>query len=633
MAQRDNRLDSGRIAVPAAGARAATPHRHEPRRALRRLRGSQRYLPLLITVAVVSTLGLAAITYVASRVNATTQAQTNALHDAAIARQLIADQGPGLSVSGGNLVVGIDNSVYTLNGETTLVDRARGLTGDDAAIYQLEGSQLVAIASNLPARGSDRALGELLTGAAFASLVGNCGALDSPTCHHAYSGLLTLHGIDYVVGFQPLLDSTGAFVGATGAAQPLSAVLAPVNQFAVVLLLVGLLLCFLCLVAGIWLIGSRSERMLATIDDRLDGVAEAAADLERLAHAQIARANARGRTARELNEHTRTLDSLATTMEDGQATFRESAGGIWNEMSQPGAAPDTLTTMRWAREAAVVSARMGTAAERARDVCQQLAALVNHILAENDVATDGGREMQYHARELRRSIDGVESALGERLIARPHGIAASPLVRRVRRWLPSRSLERPSRAANSASTTNKAPSTPPRNGPTGQPPTARRGPDAPEPLVSESLWLGTNRDVRTPTGQQRAPRPDDLSAQQPRLRPPSGPKRPSQPGQWGALRPSSPPSRTGQQPHIPSTPSAWTGDYPAVPRPRPPSDPTSRRAQPPHGPASSFGPAAQPNAFPWRPSSSPLNGLPSFDPNDPSRHDKRPNLDSHWPDE
>ncbi len=204
----------------------------EPQRALRRLRGS-RIMPALAAVTLICTFGLAGIMYVAARANATSAAEAHALQDAQVARQLLADTGPSLTLQGGQLVVGTDSSVYILNGETTLVDRAHSLTGNYTSIYQMEGAGLVTIASSLPSgAGGARPLGDALTGAPFAALVGNCGAMDTQTCHQAYSGVLRLRGVDYIVGMQPLFDGSGAFVGALGTAQPLGDVLAPVNQLA-----------------------------------------------------------------------------------------------------------------------------------------------------------------------------------------------------------------------------------------------------------------------------------------------------------------------------------------------------------------------------------------------------------------
>jgi Cache 3/Cache 2 fusion domain len=646
----------------------------EPQRALRRLRGS-RIMPALAAVTLICTFGLAGIMYVAARANATSAAETRTLQDAQVVRQLLADAGPSLTLQGGQLVVGTDSSVYILNGETTLVDRAHSLTGNYTSIYQMEGAGLVTIASSLPSgAGGARPLGDALTGAPFAALVGNCGAMDTQTCHQAYSGVLRLRGVDYIVGMQPLFDGSGAFVGALGTAQPLGGVLAPVNQLAVVLLLVGLLLSFVCIVGGNWLVGSRSEQVLAALDARLDDVAEAAAQLERLAQAQVARGNTQGRAARQASEQARTLDALASAMEQGQAALRESAGSIWQEMSQPGAAPDSQTALQWARQAALMSARVGTAAERARTVCRQLIMLLNHVVAEGSVATDQGRAMQVRAHELRESVEGVEAVLGERLITRPHGIAALPLVRHARRLLSSRSLARSARGAKSAA--GEAATSHSRSGQTDRQHAGGRSasPERPRqgtgPLVSESLWLGDNRQQ---TGQQPAIGHERVTGQQPRVRPPSDLGRSGgtgqyphlQPGQTGA-QPAFQPG-TAQQPGIPNPPSGWTGAHRALPPLHPPARPDANGNNSSgygqhgpvsqfghHGPVSQFGQTGQHHALQWRPPSAPRTpqsatpgdpraqpwsapgfGLPELDPHAPRRDGQEGPTDhgSRWPEE
>jgi len=444
MRQGERRVGPGRAASPMNARETitgASNSPHEPRRALRRLRASQRYMPLLVVVALLSTFGLAGITYIGARANTIASAQTRTLQDAQVARQLIADQGANLTLHNGQLVVGVDNSVYTLNGDSTLVDRTRSLVGGYATIYELEGSNLIAIASDLPGR-SGPPLGVGLTGAPYDALLGDCGAVDSPSCHQPYTGVVTLRGVDYVAGFLPLTDASGAFVGALGVALPLGDELAPVNQLSALLVLVGLLLSFLCILGGSWFFGARSEQMLTTLDTRLGTLADSASALERLAQVQVERATQQGRAARQVSEQARALDALAGAMEHGQMALRESAGGIWQEMSQPGAAPDPQAALQWARQAAVVSSRVGTAAERSRDVCRQLIALMNHIVAEGGVVTSANREMREHAHTLRESVEGVEMAVGERLINRLPGMAGLPLIGRVRRILTSRSLSR-----------------------------------------------------------------------------------------------------------------------------------------------------------------------------------------------
>ena len=115
--------------------------------------------------------------------------------------------------------------------------RTRSLVGGYTTVYELEGDNLIAVASGLPgANGPPLGMG--LTGAPYDALLGSCGAVDSASCHQSYSGVATLRGVDYVAGFLPLDDASGAFIGALGVALPLSDVLAPVNQLAALLVLV-----------------------------------------------------------------------------------------------------------------------------------------------------------------------------------------------------------------------------------------------------------------------------------------------------------------------------------------------------------------------------------------------------------
>src|SRR5262249_40646375 len=109
---------------------------------------------------------------------------------------------------------------------------------------------------------------------------------------------------------------------------------------------------------------------------------------------QVERSAQQGRAARRGSEQARALDALAGGMEQGETELRESAGSIWLEMSPPGAAPDPQQALQWARQAAGVSAPLGTAAERARAVCRQLVTLMNHIAAEGNMVTEFGRKMK-----------------------------------------------------------------------------------------------------------------------------------------------------------------------------------------------------------------------------------------------
>jgi hypothetical protein len=271
-----------------------------------------------------------------------------------------------------------------------------------------------------------------------------------------------------------------------------------------------------------------------------------------------------------------------------------------------------------------MSARVGTAAERARTVCRQLIVLLNRVVAEGSVTTDQGRAMQVRAYELRESVEGVEAVLGERLITRPHGIAALPLVRHARRFLTSRSLARTAGGPKSAA--GKGAISHSRAGQTGQQRAAGWSvpPERPGqrtgPLGGESPRLGGNRQQ---TGQQPAVGRERVTGQQPRVRPTSdsdlgrsggtGQYPHLQPGQTGAQPAFQ--QGTGQQPRIPNPPSGWTGAQQALPPLHPPTGPgmnnsgygqrgpLSQFGQ--HGPVSQFGQTGQHHALQWRPPSAP----------------------------
>lgn len=433
--ERDEHSPSGAAGSAAAPASTASTS-PERRRPFRRLRLRQQVVPLLVALVLLSSCGIVALAYLGARADAIASAQARAAEDVQVERQMLADQGASLTSRDGQLFIGVDNAQIVLNNDTALVDRTRSLVNGYATIYQLEGTSLVAIATNLPtgagksSQGS-RALGDTLAGPAFDALLGQCGPTDTTACHHAYNGVMTVHGVSYAAAFEPLTDASGAFVGALSVAVPLDSVLAPTAQFAVMLLLVALLMALIAIAAGSWIFGSISDRALGALDTQLDIVADSTIDLDHLARAQIERAERQTRTARQVSDEVRALNALARSMDEGQSALRESAGEIWGEMSHPGIAPDAAATLRWARQAAVASGSIGSAAEHARDLSQHIVSLMNHIIADGSVVSQRGREMQVCAQELRGSVEQVEMTLGERLINRPHGLASIPLLRRI----------------------------------------------------------------------------------------------------------------------------------------------------------------------------------------------------------
>lgn len=434
-------------AAPRRGDPSATPSPTGERsrrhfRHFRHIRLHRQFAPILIAITLLSTLGLTGLAYVGARSYAISGAEAQALQDIQVERRLVLPPGDSLRLQDGRLVVSglatgpaATAAPLILNDDTTLVDLTRSLTGDDATIYQAEGSRIVAVSTNLPAadaRGvpmpGSRALGDVLTGSALDTLQGACASSSSSaaSCHQTFQGTISVRGLPYAAALVPLYDANGAYVGALGVAEPLASVTAPAVQLAVMLLIAALLLALLALVTGFWLFGSIADRALGTLDLRLRLVADAASEVERLAQLQTARAGRQEQVARQASEQARALDAMAEVMEQGRASLRDASGDIWGEMSQPGLLPDPALAVRLAQQAAVAAAQVGSAAEDARDVCHQLVGLMNHVIAEGAIVEDGGTEMESRARDLRAAVESVEMTVGERLLRR------SLFLRRVR---------------------------------------------------------------------------------------------------------------------------------------------------------------------------------------------------------
>ena len=420
-----------------AGARvpaATTAVARERRRAFKRLRLHRQFVPLLVIITLLSTAGIAGLAYIGSRSAAISTAQTRAAQDAQVLREELTARGDPLRLSDGRFVVGSGPDALTLNNDATIVDHAHALLGADVTIYELEDSHLVAVSTTLPAAGAPhgaRDLGDALPAGITSVLLGSCGPAAPSSCYRSYDGQTTIAGRQYVMDAVPLFDATGTFVGAVGAALPLDSVLASTVQLSVILLLVGAVLALGSLAAGTWIYGARVESVLDRLDGRLNRLADAAGNLEYLAHIQGDRSGRQSAVARQIAEQVRALDSMAQVMEQGHAALRDSTSEIWSEISQPGMALDSATTTRLAQQTAIASARVGSAAADARDLCRQLVAQMNHIVAEAGIATDSGQALEQSAQDVRACVEGVEITLGERLRNRVVG-ASFPLIRRVR---------------------------------------------------------------------------------------------------------------------------------------------------------------------------------------------------------
>jgi hypothetical protein len=235
--------------------------------------------------------------------------------------------------------------------------------------------------------------------------------------------------------------------------------------------------------------------MFASLNTALQAVAEAAYQLEGLSRGESDRANRQTRVAMQVSEQARALDDVAAALAQGHAALHESAGEIWAEISQPGLAPDPAAAVRWARQAAVASGKIGTSVADARDRCRQLVQLMNHMLAETSVAGQSGGEIERHARELRDAIEQIETNLGQRLVRRQPG-------RQLRTWLTSHSRAR-KRGARAPGTQRSGM---PKGARAGTPPGAGVRPSPPAERRATGKFR-TLRDAAAATGGLPAVRP------------------------------------------------------------------------------------------------------------------------------
>ncbi|HEY7339852.1 MAG TPA: cache domain-containing protein, partial [Ktedonobacterales bacterium] len=414
------------------------------RRAFRRLHAQQQFMPLLLLTLALTLLIVIATGYVAARANATSSAEATARTNALLAREVVSERGQFPAIANTQLVASTGTTNYSLVNDTWVVDHVRQLTGDQAVIYQLiatdtSPSSLRAVSSNMhrtDAQGNPiantRATGEPMPANAQNAIFGACGQVtDNTACYSDFSGEVTIAGVSYVAGFEPLLDQRRQLVGAVGVLTPLDNVLAPPKQLAIVLLLMGLLVGLVALVIGTWLASRTPNRLLTQLDGQLDVMAGAATELGRLAHQQQFRLQRQQRTARQVGEHSRRLEALASAMDNGQTALQQTTTAIWAEMSQPGLATNAAVALRLAREAAVRASEVGTTGDETRTHARHVITLMNQVIAEGRALAQEGQAAESHANELATTLDRMETDLGEQLVPRRYDLGSTPLIRRL----------------------------------------------------------------------------------------------------------------------------------------------------------------------------------------------------------
>lgn len=376
-------------------------------RGLSRLQTGRQFVATLAIASLVTLIALLAGAYLALRNQTLAEEQARLTHEAAIASAMMS------------------NNVQTLasspQASADLSDRISAMTGDDAALFQYNGQSLVAVAAH-----NMDIVGAPLPSAAEPAVVGSCGPVAPVDCHHAYSGVVRAGGVEYAATYTPLFDADGAFVGALMVATPLAEALAGVNSAMLALTIIGLLLALLVIGVGAYRFNRSTGQALGALQTHLRVVAACTVAMEHAAHAAVLASRRQERLARQIGDGARGLDALVTSVNQGYPALQQSAGAIWAEVSQPGAAPDPTVVTRLARETTLMATRIGAGMEDARVYSDHITKLMNHVVAQGRIAAQGGQETQRAAQELRASIESVEAILGGRLVKRDESF--SPLA-------------------------------------------------------------------------------------------------------------------------------------------------------------------------------------------------------------
>jgi hypothetical protein len=386
-------------------------------RGLSRLETQRQFVTTLAIASLVVLTALLTGAYVALRSQTLAEEQARLTREASMASAMLSPN------------VGTLTSSSQAGAE--LSDRISAMTGDDAALYQYSGQSLIAIS----AHGVD-IVGSPLPPAAQPAVVGACGPVAPVGCHHLYSGVVRAGGVEYAATYAPVFDSDGAFRGALMVATPLTEALTEVNSAMVILTIIGALLALLVIAVGAYRFNRSMGQTLDALQTQLRVVAASTVTMEHAAHATVLASRRQERLARQISDGAHGLDALVTSVNQGYPALRESAGAIWAEVSQPGAAPDPLAVMRLARETTLMATSIGSGMEDARVYSDHISRLMNQVVAQERIAAQGGEATQRAAQELRASIEQVEAILGGRMLRRdenlsPLSVASLPSLPRL----------------------------------------------------------------------------------------------------------------------------------------------------------------------------------------------------------
>lgn len=496
--------------MPAAKGRAARAARR-PRLTQAPSRTRSRSITLLIVGPMLCALALTGLAYL----GLSQQAQRDTLAQVGVAAQaasgaIRANMGD-LTLTNGQLTSALPANVTTLNNNNAEAKQLRTLVGVDTLIAQRQPNGFIVIASSMAQAGD---VGATLGGSLAANACADSG---SPT-----AGALTVGGVGYIAGAAPLMDGSGACVGAVIALTPVSAMQQVTLEYTVILAMAGALLALVTVAIGLTLTGREQAAQASLADGRLRVAIDALTATQTHYTTQRGQREWVGRRIDAARDH---LERLMTTLANDRVALQEATSDVWAGVSHPGAPVDPATAMRLARENAVVAARIGS---RLNEVDIAVADLFANLDASDEFD-----------QMLEEALAQTESAIADlRGLIAPS--SSAPLAAHSSDPFATNVLEAQRRR------TSQAPRI------------------APQPAPGVSRFTGGQQAVRRDSGQYRVA-PGD-SAQRRAIRPDAS--RPGQSGQYG---------QTGQYRTLFN--QGASGKHPAAHGPQQPGASGSQRAQ------------------------------------------------------
>jgi methyl-accepting chemotaxis protein len=308
-----------------------------------------------------------------------------------------------LEVHGGTpVVIGktLQFNGWIANGDVELVDQVKKITGCDATIYQILNGRMTAISTTL-VRDGRRIVGSELSGPVLA-------AIDR---REPYRGTVPFNGQQYVAVYEPIIDDSGALVGALYTAKPATALsaAATLSVLRVTAISLGALIVILFLVLAVLRNIRRDALAVSTVARALaSGILEDTADVT---------------SRNELGEIATAFDEMIAYQREMAATAEAIAAGDLSRAIEPHARGDRLGTalarmnenlasivgqiQRTSDALAASSTQLGTTSERSSRMVAEATLAMAGLAKGYDALSEAATSLDEMVRQFSIGVDAI----------------------------------------------------------------------------------------------------------------------------------------------------------------------------------------------------------------------------------